>query len=64
MEVFGAGVAAYVMQLAKAATRDTNAIAAKNARRAELIALCEQLGNSVTNTANGNVEMLVSTGFP
>ncbi|WP_148041908.1 fibronectin type III domain-containing protein [Hanamia caeni] len=64
MEVFSAAVGAYVTQLAKAATRDANAIAAKNARRAELIALCEQLGNSVTNTAYGNVEMLVSTGLP
>lgn len=64
MEVFGAGVADYVTQLAKAATRDANAVAAKNARRAELIALCEQLGNSVATTAQGNVELLVSTGLP
>jgi hypothetical protein len=64
IEVFSAGVAAYVTQLVKAATRDANAVAAKNARRAELIALCVQLGNSVATTAQGNVEMLVSTGLP
>jgi len=41
MEVFGAAMAAYLTQLAKAAGRDATAIAAKNARRADLIALCE-----------------------
>jgi hypothetical protein len=64
MTVFGAAVTAYQTQLAKAATRDANAVAAKNSRRAELIALCEQLGNSVAMTAQGNVEALVSTGLP
>ena len=64
METFGAAVSAYVTQLAKAGTRDANAIAAKNSRRVELIALCVQLGNSVTGTADGNVEALVSTGLP
>lgn len=64
MEVFSAAVSEYVTQLAKAATRDANAIAAKNARRAELVALCEQLGNSVATTAQGNVELLVSSGLP
>ena len=63
-EVFSAAVTAYVTQLAKAATRDANAIAAKNSRRAELIALCLQLNNSVASTADGNVEALVSTGLP
>ena len=64
MEVFSAAVAAYVLQLAKAGTRDANAIAAKNSRRAELVALCVQLGNSVSSTADGNVEALVSTALP
>jgi len=41
-----------------------NAIAAKNVRRAALIELSVQLGNSVTSTANGNVEALVSTALP
>lgn len=64
MEVFGEAVMGYTSQLAKAATRDANAIAAKNARRAALIALCIELGNSVTSTANGNVEALISSGLP
>jgi hypothetical protein len=64
MQVFGDAVAAYVSQLAKAGTRDANAVAAKNSRRAELVALCVQLGNSVTSTADGNVEALVSTAMP
>lgn len=64
MEVFGAAVGAFVTQLAKAGTRDSNAIAAKNTRRAELIALCVQLGNSVSSTANGDVEALVTTRLP
>jgi hypothetical protein len=64
MEVFGAAVADYVSQLSKSGTRDVNAIAAKRVRRAELISLCVQLGNSVTSVANGDVEVLVSTGLP
>lgn len=64
MAVFGDAVDAFVTQLAKAGTRDANAVAAKNSRRAELIALCVQLGNSVATTAQGNVELLVSTGIP
>ena len=64
MEVFGEALSAYTSQLAKAGSRDVNAIAAKNARRAALIALSVQLGNSVTDTANGNVEALVSTALP
>jgi len=64
MEVFGAAVTDYVSQLSKAASRDVNAIAAKNVRRAELVSLCIQLGNSVTSSANGDVEVLVSTGLP
>jgi hypothetical protein len=64
MEVFAAGVGAFVSQLTKAGTRDSTAIAAKNTRRAELIALCVQLGNSVSSTANGNVEALVTTRLP
>lgn len=63
LEQFGNAVSDYVSQLSKVGTRDVNAIAAKNARRFELIALCVQLGNSVTSTANGDVEALVSTGL-
>jgi len=64
MQVFGDAVSAYVTQLAKAGTRDANAVAAKNSRRAELVALCVQLGNSVASTADGNVEALISTALP
>ena len=64
MEVFGAAVGDYALQLSKAASRDSGAIASKNVRRAELISLCVQLGNSVTSSANGDVEALVTTGLP
>ncbi len=64
MEVFGEAVGAYVLQLAKAGSRDKSAVAAKNARRVQLITLCEQLGYSASNTANGDVEALVSTSLP
>lgn len=64
MKVFGAAVADYVSQLAKAGTRDANSIAAKNARRNNLIALVVQLGFSVSGTAKGDVEALVSTALP
>lgn len=64
MNVFGAAVDAYILQLAKAATHGSNAIAAKNARRVELIELAITLGHSVSNTAKGNLEALISTGLP
>ena len=64
MLVFRDAVTNYVTQLAKAGTRDMNAVAAKNARRAELIALCIQLGSSVSTTANGDVESLVTSALP
>jgi len=57
-------VGAYISQLGKAGTRDINAIAAKNARRRELIDATIMLGTSVSLTANGNLEMLVSTCLP
>jgi len=63
-EVFSAAVTAYVTQLAKAGSRDANAVAAKNSRRAELVALCVQLGNFVASAADGNVEALVSSALP
>ncbi len=62
--VFGAAADAFITQLGKAAMRDANAIAAKNARRKELIALCVSLGASATVTAAGSLEKLVSTGLP
>ena len=61
---FSEMVAVYGQQLSKAASRDANAIAAKNVRRAQLINMCIQLGNSVSDTANGDVEKLISSGLP
>jgi len=64
MVVYGAAVDAFIAQLAKASTRDVNAVAAKNSRRSELIALSIRLGNSAEFTADGNLEMLLGTGLP
>ena len=64
LKTFSEGVTAFVDQLARAGSHDSITIAAKNARRNDLIKLCVQLGNSVSNTANGNVEALVTTGLP
>ena len=57
-------VGAFISQLGKAGTRDLNAIAAKNARRRELIDATILLGTSASLTANGNLEMLLGTGLP
>ena len=64
MNVFSDALDAYILQLAKAASHGSNAIAAKNARRVELIELAKTLGFSVSNTAKGNLEALISTGLP
>ncbi|MEP7233396.1 MAG: fibronectin type III domain-containing protein [Ginsengibacter sp.] len=64
MPIFSAGVDAFIDQLGKAGSRDATAIAAKNTKRFELVQLCNSLVNSVASTANGNREMLVSTGLP
>ena len=64
MTVLGDAIAAYVSQLAKAGTRDSSAIAAKNVRRARLIELVTTLGYSVAEQARGDVEALVSSGLP
>lgn len=61
---FSEAVAAFIDQLGKAGSRDATAVAAKNSKRFELVQLCNSLVNSVTSTANGNREMLVSTGLP
>lgn len=64
VEDFSNAVGDYIVQLGKAGTRDMNAVASKNTKRRDLIAMCIQLGNDVTTRANGNVEMLVSTALP
>ena len=61
---YSAMVGAFISQLGKAGTRDVNAVAAKNARRKELIDATITLGTSVSLTANGDLEMLLSTAFP
>jgi hypothetical protein len=38
--------------------------AIRNARRPELVSLLRQLANYVSATANGNLETLISSGFP
>jgi hypothetical protein len=38
--------------------------AIRDARRAELVALLRQLASYVSATANGNLEVLISSGFP
>ncbi len=64
MDVFSTAAGDFVTSLARAGTRDINAVAAKNAKRDTLIAFCIQLGNSVVTTANGEIELLVSSGLP
>jgi hypothetical protein len=62
---YATAVSAYTAQLGKASsTRDVNAVAAKNARRRELIASTVTLGTSCSLIANGNLEMLLSTALP
>lgn len=64
MPSFSATVDAFITQLGKAGSRDVNAVAAKNARRMELVLSCITLSNSVALTANGNREKLLSTRMP
>lgn len=61
---YSATVDAYIEQLAKAASKDVNNVAAKNVLRSELISQTITLGNSVTATANGNLPALESSLFP
>ena len=64
MVIYATAVDAFIAQLGKASTRDVNAVAAKNSRRSELIALTITLGNSAALTADGDLEMLLSTALP
>ncbi len=64
LATYSATVDAFIDQLAKAKTRDMNAVAAKNARRRDLVFSLITLTNSVALTANGNREMLASTLLP
>jgi hypothetical protein len=55
---------AYKTATADAAQGGKENIAARNARRAELVSLLRQLANYVSSTANGDMEVLLSSGFP
>jgi hypothetical protein len=57
-------VEAYSEALAAAVDGGKTAVAAKNARKQELMDLLVQLGIYVMLTANGDVEMLSSSAFP
>ena len=61
---YSSAVGAFILQLGKAGSRDVNAVAAKNARRKELINSTITLGTSVSLTANGDLEKLLSTALP
>jgi len=55
---------AYKLAKADAAQGGKEKTAARNARRAELASLLRQLANYVSSTANGDLETLMSSGFP
>ena len=55
---------AYKLATAEAAQGGVANTAARDARRAELVALLRQLANYVSATANGDLETLISSGFP
>src|ERR1019366_8650593 len=61
---YSSAVGAFILQLGKAGSRGVNAVAAKNARRKELINSTITLGTSVSLTANGDLEKLLSTALP
>jgi hypothetical protein len=55
---------AYKVATADAAQGGKENIAIRNARRAELVSLLRQLANYVSATADGDMETLLSSGFP
>jgi|GEM_PF-641323 len=57
-------VPVYIQALEESATRATDSIARKNRCRATVLSLLSTLGMSVNAAANGNEEMLETTGFP
>lgn len=54
----------YKVATADAALGGKEKIAARDARRSELVSLLRQLANYVSTTANGDMETLLSSGFP
>lgn len=63
LTVVKTGIDNYTTDLGAAATNERNAVAKKNQSRKELEIILAQLGLSVMTEANGNVTMLVSSGF-
>ena len=55
---------AYTVATAEAVQGGKEKTAARNARRAELVSLLRQLANYVSSTANGDLETLITSGFP
>jgi hypothetical protein len=55
---------AYKVATAEAVQGGKEKTAARDARRAELVSLLRQLANYVSATANGDLETLISSGFP
>ncbi len=55
---------AYKVATADAAQGGKENTAIRNARRNELVSLLRQLANYVSATANGDLEILISSGFP
>src|SRR2546430_286620 len=55
---------AYKVATAEAAQGGVANTAVRDARRTELVALLRQLANYVSATANGDLETLISSGFP
>ena len=55
---------AYKVATADAAQGGVENTAVRDARRAELVSLLRQLANYVSATANGDLETLISSGFP
>jgi hypothetical protein len=57
-------LAAFTTAVAAAVNGGKEQHAAKKARRAELVSLMRQLASYVTVTSNGDMEVLLSSGFP
>lgn len=55
---------AFTTALAEAVNGGRVLVAAKNARRAELVSLMRQLASYITVTSDGDMEVLLSSGFP
>ncbi len=64
LKAVGTALGAFTDALAAAVNRGKVETAAKNARRAELASLMRQLASYVTLTSDGDMEKLLSSGFP